>query len=80
MAVMAKPKPVKVEVDDPKKSNRTGSALSLYVDEDIREQIDAYIEDHNDKNEHHATLRSTIEAAIRMYLKSKGFWPPKNAS
>lgn len=78
MAVMAKPKPVKTEPDDAKKANRTGSPVSVYVDEDIRAAVDAYVDDHNTKNEHHATLRSTIEAALKMYLKAKGFWPPKN--
>lgn len=62
------------------KPNRTGAYLNTQIDEDIRAQVDAFIADHNAKDEHHATLRSTVEAALKLYLKSKGFWPPKSTS
>lgn len=72
MSVMSKKKPA-----------REGqSPLNLNVDADLRDCLDRYIEQHNadEKNEHHATVRSTVEAALKMYLKSKGFWPPKLTS
>lgn len=71
MAVMAEPKKNK------KPANRTGSQLNTQIDEDIRAQVDVFIAEHNAKDEHHATLRSTVEAALKMYLTSKGLWPPK---
>jgi DNA-directed RNA polymerase sigma subunit (sigma70/sigma32) len=69
-------KPAARDAEKSKKVNRSGSALNTQIDEDVRDQLDAYIEDHNAKNEHHATIRSTLEAALKLYLKAKGFWPP----
>ena len=74
MEVMAEPKKKPGET---KRPNRTGSAINTQIDDDIREQMDAFIADYNAKAEHHATLRSTIEAALKMYLTSKSHWPPK---
>jgi len=59
-------------------ADKGDATLNTKLDAVIREQMDAYIADHNEKDEHHATLRSTVEAALKMYLKSKGFWPPKD--
>jgi hypothetical protein len=86
MTVMAKEKPVTKPVaptpateETAEKSGRSGQPVNIYVDDDIRAAVDAYIRDHNGKHDHKATLRSTIEASIRLYLKAHGFWPwPKN--
>jgi hypothetical protein len=51
--------------------------LSTNIDPLIRAALDAYIDSHNKASEHPASLRSTAEAAFKMYLQSKGFWPPK---
>jgi len=78
MSVMSPPRKPKSDAggEEAKKGGRTGANINTYVDEDLRQQLDAFIEAHNAKDEHPATVRSTIEAALRMYLKSKGFWPP----
>ena len=60
-----------------KKPNRTGVALGCYIDEELRTQMDAFIASHNQSDDHPASVRSTVEAALRAYLKGKGFWPPK---
>ena len=57
-----------------KKANRSGVALGCYIDTDIREAMDAYIANHNGTAEHPASVRSTVEAALRAFLASKGFW------
>jgi len=80
MSVMAKSKPPKAGEpgEEPaKRPQRTGVALNSYIDEEVRAALDTFLADYNDKNEHPASLRSSIEAALKMYLKSKGFWPPK---
>lgn len=59
----------------PKKPNRSGVALGCYIDEDIRAGMDAFIAQHNATDDHPASVRSTVEAALRSYLKSKNFWP-----
>lgn len=74
MSVMAKSNPKAEETNRP---HRSGVTVNTQIDEDIRAAMDAYIADHNAKDEHYATLRSTIEAALKQYLKSKGFWPLK---
>jgi hypothetical protein len=56
---------------------RSGANINANVDEDIRAQMDAFIADHNAKDEHPASVRSTVEAALKAYLREKGFWPPK---
>lgn len=78
MLGMAKPQrpPKGNGTDEPKKPQRSGVALNSYIDEDVRFQLDEFLRDYNSKNEHPASLRSSIEAALKMYLKDKGFWPP----
>ena len=71
MVGMAKPK---------KKPKREGDAgLSLYVESELREALDKYIEDYNasESREYKATLREAVESALRAYLKTKGYWPPQ---
>jgi hypothetical protein len=64
------------EDQPPKKGGRSGSPLNAIVDESIRQQMDAYIESYNARNVHPASIRSTLEAALKMFLKAEGFWPP----
>jgi hypothetical protein len=47
----------------------------------LRKQLEAYIDAQNrDVNSDHRTsIRSTVEAALREFLKSKGFWPPSKS-
>lgn len=78
MSVMAKSRADKSEAAESKRPNRSGVPINTHIDEDIRAAIDAFIADHNAKDEHAATLRSTVEGALKMYLKAKGFWPPPN--
>ena len=79
MSAMAKTRPPKAGDggDEAKRPNRSGSPLNFYVDEELRKALDAFIADYNARNEHPASLRSTLEAALKAYLKGKGFWPPK---
>jgi hypothetical protein len=63
-----------------KKPNRSGVALGCYVDTDIREAMDAYIANHNETSEHPASVRSTVEAALKAFLKGKGFYPLQKPS
>ena len=58
-----------------KKPERSGVALNLRIDEDIHAAMESYIADHNSKDEHKASKTSTVEGALKQYLKSKGFWP-----
>jgi hypothetical protein len=67
MAVMAKPQK--------KKPNRSGTPLGTTVDEDIRAAIDTFIAEHNTTAEHPASVRSTVESALRGFLFVKGHWP-----
>ena len=60
-----------------KKPTRSGSQIATYVDEEIRKAMEQYIEDFNTKNPHPATVRSTVEASLKAFLKAAGFYPPK---
>jgi hypothetical protein len=58
------------------------ATLNMQFDPLLRQAVDAYIADHNSKNEHKASIRSATEAAFKLYLGGKGFWPytpPKKA-
>ncbi|VTR92172.1 unnamed protein product [Gemmata massiliana] len=57
-----------------KKANRTGVALGCYIDADIRKSMDDYIAKYNETAEHPASVRSTVEAALRAFLSDRGFW------
>jgi hypothetical protein len=70
MAVMAEPK----KKPGRKKANRTGVALGCYIDTDLRKAIDDYIASYNEASEHPASVRSTVEAALKAFLVEKGFW------
>lgn len=52
--------------------------INTQIDGDVRAALDAYIADFNETAEHKANIRSTTEAAFRMFLKEKGFWPLPN--
>lgn len=51
--------------------------INTNIDPVIRRQMDLFIETHNAEDEHPASIRSTVEGALKMYLRDKGFWPPK---
>lgn len=77
MSTMTSPRrPAAAKAEEPKKGVRSGKNINTNVDDDVRDQLDAYIEAHNAKDEHPASIRSTVEAALKLYLKGKGFWPP----
>lgn len=73
MTIMAKDKTEKPKA----KPSRSGTPLGVtFVDPEVREALDAYIDAHNAKDEHKASLKSCTEAALKEYLRTKGFWPP----
>ncbi|WP_439628204.1 hypothetical protein [Gemmata sp.] len=74
MVSMAKKKP---QAEGTGKRARTGAPVQAFIDPDIRAAVDAYIEAYNAENEHKATLTSTLEAALKMYLTNKGHWPKR---
>lgn len=57
--------------------NRSGTPVTVYIDSDVRAAMDTYISEHNETAEHKASIRSTVEAALKRYLKESGHWPPK---
>ncbi|MDB5307049.1 MAG: hypothetical protein JWO38_1251 [Gemmataceae bacterium] len=73
------PKKDRTGKSGPKRPNRSGVALGCYIDADIRQQMDVFIAEHNQSDEHPASVRSTVEAALKMYLRAKGFYPPKSS-
>lgn len=60
----------------PPESKRSGKQVSVYVDPEIREALDAYV----DQAEPTTTLTAVVELALRRYLKSVGYWPPPDQS
>jgi aminopeptidase-like protein len=75
MLTMKKPRKTSAKPQEDEK-RFTSVQLNTNIDPLIRAAVDAYIESHNQTDEHQATVRSTTEAAFKMYLRSKGFWPP----
>ncbi len=59
--------------DQPKRPARTGSPLHAWIDPAIMEALDAYVE----STEPRVTKTSTIETAIKDFLRRQGRWPPK---
>lgn len=56
------------------KAGAKGS-INTQIDPDVRTAMDNYIQHFNLDAEHKANIRSTTEAAFKMFLKEKGFWP-----
>jgi hypothetical protein len=54
----------------PKK--RRGVPLHVYVDPDIRDVLDAVV----DESEPHTSQKAVVELALRRYFASIGRWPP----
>lgn len=75
MEAVADKKPKKTKAAD--KRARSGAAVQAFIDPEIRAAVDDFIEDYNAENEHKATLTSTLEAALKMYLAARGHWPRK---
>lgn len=75
MVRMAKKKPSAGKPAD--KRARSGAAVQAFIDPEVRAAVDDFMEDYNAEHEHKATLTSTLEAALKMYLTSKGHWPRK---
>ena len=65
------------EINDP--SDRMYVVLTgrigISIDPDVRAAVDAYIVAYNASHDHRATLTSTVEAALKKYLASEGYWP-----
>ncbi|MFO0799196.1 MAG: hypothetical protein U0804_17140 [Gemmataceae bacterium] len=59
---------------------RPGAPIQAFVDPEIRGAMDDFIRDYNEQNEHKASVTSTLEAALKMYLSAKGHWPRKAAN
>ena len=75
MSVMARER--KKKPDKPRV--RSGDPVQAFIDPDIREAMDAYIASYNAGHDHKASVRSTLEGALRKYLEAEGFWPPRPA-
>jgi hypothetical protein len=50
--------------------------INTNLDPAVRRALDGYIAAWNATHEHPATIRTTVEAALKMFLRSKGHWPP----
>ena len=59
------------------KRARSGASIQAFIDPEVRAAMDSYIEGYNSSHDHKATVTTTIEAALRLFLKSEGHWPPK---
>lgn len=57
-----------------KKAVRAGVALGCYIDTDIRRAMDTYIAKYNVTAKHPASVRSTVEAGLKMFLEAEGYW------
>jgi hypothetical protein len=56
---------------------RYGKSVQAFVDPELRDAVDAFIASFNAENDHQADITTTVTAALKMYLASKNFWPPK---
>ena len=74
MIGMAKDKPRTTKKSSDKRP-RSGAAVQAFIDPDVREALDEFISSFNEQNDHKATVTSALEAALKMYLASKGHWP-----
>jgi hypothetical protein len=61
-----------------KKAERSGEALNLRIDEDLYAAMEEYIADNNSRDVHKASKTSTVELALKQFLKTHGFWPRKD--
>jgi hypothetical protein len=59
----------------PESRRRSGESIQGFIDPDIRAAVNEYMATHNAEAEHKATVTSVLEAALKMYLSSKGHWP-----
>lgn len=70
MSLMAKKRP-KLP-DEPKRPNRTGVSLHVYIDPAIDGALAAYLQG----SEPQVSKTAAVETAIREFLGRKGHWPP----
>lgn len=61
------------ETTEPKKPNRKGESLTVWIRDDVVASLNQYI----DSTHPTVTRRSTVEAALEDFLASKGFPPAK---
>jgi hypothetical protein len=54
--------------------------VNAQIDPEVRAAMDAYIAYYNNNHIHHASIRSTLEAALKDFLRKEGHWPPKASS
>lgn len=72
--VMAKQR---VKTNGGAKDPTDDAKLNTGIDPELRRQMDQYIADWNARNPHPATIRSTVEAAMKMFLRDAGYWGEK---
>lgn len=62
--------------DGDAKPNRAGKPINVWIPEELFEAFEAY------RNSHKFPPKKTdvVELAIQEYLKSQGYWPPKDAA
>lgn len=65
-----KPVPATAATTKPRK----GSAKTFWIDDDLDAALNRYLED----QEVEPKQKAIFAAALRMFLASKGYWPPKS--
>lgn len=59
----------------PSAEDEKPTVINTQIDPRIRGAMDAFMEDHNGKNDAKHTIRSCTEASLKGWLASRGFWP-----
>lgn len=69
-----KPAEAPIPPPSPRKPNRTGVSLHVYIDPTLRAALDVLLE--RDRR----SLTTEVSVALEMLLKNKGLWPPPQQS
>jgi hypothetical protein len=64
-------KPRRLRYKKQERGVRFGKGVSLWINKDLFEALDVYV----DTTEPIVTKRATIEAALRDFLRQRGYWP-----
>jgi hypothetical protein len=59
-----------------KQPTRTGKPLHVWINDDLREQLEEAVNNARPK----AKIKAHVEEALMEYLAKLGFWPPKKAA
>jgi hypothetical protein len=75
MPVMAKKRPRATppeEQGEPRRPNRTGVSLHVYIEPAIDGALQGYL----DASEPKVSKTAAVETALREFLRARGHWPP----